>query len=109
MWFLVASWIPLAEHATYNSTSRDIGVYLQVLWNTGHGQPFSTTLLESNRIHLAEHLAPLLALLAPGYAVAPDPRWLLVLQQASLALSAVPIYLLARRLLGGVWPPTLVL
>ena len=109
LWFLVASWIPVVEHATYNSTSRDIGVYLQVLWNTGHGQAFSTTLLESNRIHLAEHLAPLLALLAPAYAIAPDPRWLLVLQQAALACSAIPVYLLARRLLGGVWLPTLVL
>ena len=33
-----------------------------MLWNTGHARPFQTTLLESNRIHLAEHVALLLGL-----------------------------------------------
>jgi uncharacterized membrane protein len=109
VWFVVATWITIAEHQTYNSTSRDIGVYLQVLWNTGHGRPYQTTLLEANRVHLAEHVAPLLALISPAYAWAPDPRWLFVVQQAGLALSAVPIYLFARRRLGGTWLPTLVI
>jgi uncharacterized membrane protein len=109
LWFVAVSWIAIAEHETYNSTSRDFGVYLQVLWNTAHGRPFQTTLLESNRVHLAEHVALLLPVLAPFYAAAPDPRRLLVLQQAVLALSGIPIYLLARHLLGGVWLPTLVI
>ena len=108
LWFAVASWIAVAEHQTYNTTSRDFGVYLQVLWNGAHGRPFQTTLLESNRVHLAEHVALLLPLLGPGYAAVPDPRWLLVLQQAALALSGVPVYLLARRVLGRGWLPTLV-
>lgn len=108
IWWAVASWIAVAEHETYNSTSRDIGVYLQVLSNTASGRPYATTLLESNRIHLAEHVAPLLALLSPAYAVVPDPRWLFILQQAVLAASAIPVYVLARRLIGGAWLPTLV-
>ena len=108
LWFAIAASISVAEHATYNSTSRDFGVYLQVLWNTAHGQPFATTLLESNRVHLAEHVALVLPLLAPFYAAWPDPRWPLVLQHAVLGLSAAPVYLLARRLLGGTWLPTLV-
>jgi uncharacterized membrane protein len=107
-WFALVSWIVLAEHATFNSTSRDIGVYLQVLWNTAHGHPFQTTLLESNRLHVAEHVALLLPFLAPVFALAPDVRWLLLAQQATLTLSGIPIYLLARRRLGGVWLPTLV-
>lgn len=96
----------IAELLTFNSTSRDIGVYLQMLWNTGHGQPFRTTLLESNRVHLAEHVALLLPVLAPLYAVRPDPRWLFVAQSTALALAAVPVFLLARRRLGGVALPT---
>src|SRR5205085_1421678 len=90
-----------------NSTSRDIGVYLQMLWNTAHGRPFQTTLLESNRVHLAEHVALLLPALSPAFAVAPDARWLFGAQSAMLALAAMPVYLLARRLLGGVLLPTL--
>jgi uncharacterized membrane protein len=107
IWVVVASANSIAELATYNSTSRDIGVYLQMLWNTGHGRPFETTLLESNRVHLAEHVALLLPVLSPLHALWPDPRWLFVAQTSVLALAAVPVYLLARRLLGGVLLPTL--
>jgi uncharacterized membrane protein len=107
IWVVVASANSIAELLTFNSTSRDIGVYLQMLWNTGHGQPFRTTLLESNRVHLAEHVALLLPVLSPLYAFRPDPRWLFVAQTTVLALAATPVYLLARRLLGGVFLPTL--
>ncbi len=107
LWLGLACWIVVAEHETYNTTSRDFGVYLQVLWDTGHGRPFLTSLLEFNRVHLAEHVALLLPLLAPLYALFPDPRWLLVGQQVALALSGIPVYLLARRMVGGVWLPTL--
>ena len=107
VWVGIAAHNSISELQTYNSTSRDIGVYLQMLWNTGHGRPFHTTLLESNRIHLAEHVALLLPALAPLYALRPDPRWLFVAQAAVVALTAVPIYLLARRLLGGIVLPTL--
>ena len=106
VWIVVASANSIAELLTFNSTSRDIGVYLQLLWNTGHGRPFQTTLLESNRLHIAEHVALLLPVLAPLYALRPDPRWLFVAQTTVLALAAVPVYLLARRLLGGVVLPT---
>jgi len=106
VWVVVASWSSIAELVTFNSTSRDIGVYLQMLWNTGHGRPFQTTLLESNRIHLAEHVALLLPVLSQLYAMRPDPRWLFVAQTLVLALAAMPVYLLSRRLLGGVILPT---
>ena len=103
----MASANSIAELLTFNSTSRDIGVYLQMLWTTGHGRPFQTTLLESNRIHVAEHVALLLPVLSPLYALRPDPRWLFVAQTVVLALASVPVYLLARRLLGGTFLPTL--
>jgi uncharacterized membrane protein len=107
IWIVIASANSIGELLTFNSTSRDIGVYLQMLWNTGHGRPFQTTLLESNRVHLAEHVALLLPVLSPLYAVRPDPRLLFVAQTAVLALAAAPVYLLARRLLGGVVLPTM--
>jgi uncharacterized membrane protein len=107
VWVALASANSIAELETFNSTSRDIGVYLQMLWNTGHSRPFQTTLLESNRLHLAEHVALLLPVLSPLYALKADPRWLFVAQTTVLALAAAPVYLLARRLLGGVLLPTL--
>jgi uncharacterized membrane protein len=103
---VLASANSISELLTFNSTSRDIGVYLQMLWNTGHARPWQTTLLESNRLHLAEHVALLLPVLSPLYALRPDPRWLFIVQTTALALAAVPVYLLARRKLGGVLLPT---
>lgn len=105
VWIAIASANSIAELATFNSTSRDIGVYLQMLWNAAHGRPFQTTLLESNRLHIAEHVALLVPFFGPLYALRPDPRWLFVVQTTVLALAVTPVYLLARRLLGGVvWP-----
>jgi uncharacterized membrane protein len=109
VWIAIASANSIGELATFNSTSRDIGVYLQMLWNAAHGRPFQTTLLESNRLHIAEHVALLVPFLGPIYALRPDPRWLFGAQTTVLALAATPVYLLARRLLGGVlWPTVFV-
>jgi uncharacterized membrane protein len=109
VWIALASANSIQELLTFNSTSRDIGVYLQMLWNAAHGRPFQTTLLESNRLHIAEHVALLLPALSPLYALRPDPRWLFVAQTTVLALAAAPVYLLARRRLGGaVWPTVFV-
>lgn len=107
IWLVTVSWMAIAEDSTLNSTSRDLSVYQQILWNTAHGRPFETTLLESNRVHLAEHVALLLPLLSPAYAVFPDVRPLFVVQSLTLALGSVPIYLFARRLIGGFALPTL--
>jgi hypothetical protein len=83
--FVLVTAVAIRQHATFHTRARDMGIYAQVVWNTGHGRPFTSTLLEDNRLHIAEHVAPLLALAAPFYALLPDPRLLLVFQQAALA------------------------
>lgn len=97
LFFVLTTAITWAEHRAYNSTSLDMAVYTQLVWNTANGHPFETTLLLQNRLHLAEHLAFLLLPLAPLYAVVPRVELLLLLQQAGLALSGWPVYWLARR------------
>jgi uncharacterized membrane protein len=44
-----------------------------------------------------DHIAPLLGLVALAYALVPDPRTLLIIQAGAIALSAVPLYLIAVR------------
>jgi uncharacterized membrane protein len=95
------SWLAVAQHVTFNTRARDMGIYVQVLWNTGHGQPFASTLLEENTLHLAEHVAPVLALLTPLYALVPDPRLLLVIQQFCLAGAGLVVFSWARRRTGN--------
>ena len=97
---VVTTAITWLEHETFNSTSLDMAVYSQLVWNTAGGQPFETSLLLQNRLHLAEHLALLLLPIAPLYGLLPDPRLLLLLQQVALGLSGLAIFWLARRTLS---------
>ena len=98
--FLLFAYVAVRQHDTFHTRARDMGIYAQVIWNTGHGRPFASTLLEDNRLHVAEHVAPVMALIAPLYALVPDPRLLLLLQQASLAAAGLPIFFWARRRVG---------
>lgn len=98
--FLLFAFVAIRQHDTYHTRARDMGIYAQVIWNTSHGRPFASTLLEENRLHIAEHVAPIMALLAPVYALVPDPRLLLLLQQACLAAAGLPIFFWARRQVG---------
>lgn len=52
---------------------------------------------------LGDHFSPLLVVVAPFYRVFPSPVTLLVAQCVLVAVSVVPITLVARRLLGA-WP-----
>lgn len=99
----VAGTLSVLKHATYHSSLIDLGIFDQVIWNTAHGRPFWDTLDPFQQIHhvfLGQHFSPGLALLAPIYWVAPSVYSLLIVQTLALAVSAVPIYLLAARRTG---------
>jgi hypothetical protein len=100
--FVLFAGVAIRQHDTFHTRARDMGIYAQVIWNTGHGRPFASTLLEDNRLHIAEHVAPVMGAIAPLYALVPDPRLLLLLQQASLAAAGLPIFFWARRRVGDV-------
>ena len=103
------TWLLVAEWANFHDYHRDLAIQLQVMRGLARGHPFETTLLTRNVSHLAEHVALLLLPLAPLHALVPDPRWLIALQQAALVLAGLPIFLLARRRLGGAWAALAVL
>src|SRR5215207_6681804 len=105
----VLSWLALAQHAAYTTGRQDLEIYTQVIWNTANGRPFETTLLKSNLSHLAEHVALVLIPIAALYRLWPDPKLLMVLQQAALALLGLPLFLVARRALGSAWQALVVL
>ena len=97
--FLIAGFA-LAQHWTFNTRARDMGIYAQVMWNTAHGRPFRSTLLEDNTLHVAEHVAPVMAVIAPLYALVPTPALLLTIQQLCLAASGLPLFFYSRARLG---------
>jgi uncharacterized membrane protein len=107
--FGVTTWLAFARHDAFLSGRFDLEIYTQVIWNTGHGHPFETTLLKSNLSHLAEHVALVLLPIAALYRLLPDPKLLLALQQAALALLGLPLFIVARRALGSAWQALIVL
>ena len=94
--------LSLLRHWSFHSTGLDLGVFDQVVWNTSQGRFMESTLsLDRCTPHsfFGDHFSPILVALVPLYWVAPHPETLLVVQTAALAAGALPIYLLARRLL----------
>ena len=96
LFFATITFFAVAQHLTFHTRARDMGIYVQILWNAAQGRPFASTLLEENANHLAEHVAPALWPLVPLAGLAPDAVPLLAIQQAFLAAFAIPVYLTAR-------------
>ncbi len=91
---------------------EDTGYYSQILWNTLNGNFFYGTLTQARYFNppvyseFAVHNSPILFLILPVYWMFPSFYTILVLRNLALAVSAIPLYLLARDKvspLGGVF------
>jgi len=83
-------------------------VFEHMMWHTVHGRPFHLTVPcsadQQKPVNMfAVHGAYFWAFLVPIYAVLPGPSTLLFLQSLALGLAAVPMYLIARRVLEDEW------
>jgi len=74
--------------------SGDLTIFEQVIYNTLHGRPFYSTADGQN--HFGVHNSPILAFLVPFAALIPAPYLLYFFTVLSIAVSAIPIYLIAR-------------
>ena len=78
----------------------DLALIQQAIWNTLHGRPFETFAYDHTANLLGTDSFFVLLVLAPFYAVFPNPATLLIVQTVIVGLSALPVYLLARDHLG---------
>jgi uncharacterized membrane protein len=101
------SWLAVARHLAFQSHAFDLGNVDQALWSTVHGHPLRFTDMQVGHQvltdRLAIHVEPLLVPISALYVIWPDVRAVLILQAVVVALGAVPLYLLARDLLGRPW------
>ena len=113
LWAVSFSFLAIARHDAFESNAFDLGYVTQTLWNTVHGEPFVFTTVDGvpfspegtldvshlRKPHslLAFHVEPILLLVAPLFAIWPDPRLLLILQAIALAAGAVSAAALAGR------------
>jgi len=104
---LIFSFVTILRYYAFKATGWDLGIAMQVLWNTIHGKPFYYTYepstVPSNNL-LALHFPLLFLLIAPFYALLPRAETLLVLQSATLGFGAIPLYMLAKRVLKQRFP-----
>lgn len=93
------SLISLWKYAIFAYNGIDLAYFSQVFWNSLHGHFFAQSI--HPHLSLGDHAELVIPLLLPFYALFADPRTLLVLQTAALALAAWPLFLLAKQRLGG--------
>jgi uncharacterized membrane protein len=79
-----------------NARAFDLGIYDNIMHNTAHGHFLGCSLIKGG-VHTSAHFDPVLALLAPVYALAPGAKTLVTMQVAWVLSGCLPAYLLARR------------
>ena len=96
----------IRHHWSLGTSAFDLGIQENVLWNTVHGDILYSSLMGGH--YLGTHTSLVLLLMAPFYALAPHTETLLVLQAMVLGLAALPLFLLARKVLESDWQGVLI-
>lgn len=93
------SWLQVDMHNGLGTFAYDVGIFDQGVWLLAHGHAPFVTLMGRNL--LGDHASLILFLLVPLYRLVPGTPTLLVVQACLIAGGAVPVYLFAKRVLGG--------
>jgi uncharacterized membrane protein len=99
----VWSVVSILRHEGLHTTGLDLGMQHQVLWNTGRGRFFETSI--QTQSYLAQHLSLIGLFIAPlTWLPGNGAWWLLIFQSTVLASAAWPLYQVAKRELNdNVW------
>lgn len=94
LYSIVFSGIAIWRYENFLSgESGDLLIFEQVIHNTIHGRPFYATGVGNE---FSYHNSPILAFLVPFSAIMPAPYVLYLFTALSIAVSAIPIYLIAK-------------
>ncbi|MGH7355052.1 MAG: DUF2079 domain-containing protein [Candidatus Rokuibacteriota bacterium] len=92
---VLMGFIVLARHRAIQTHALDLGYYVQLVWNIGHGNGARVTLPP---VHAwADHLSPVFYLAAPLAWVLPIAETLLLAQTLVYAAGALAVWAYARR------------
>jgi uncharacterized membrane protein len=100
LWAGVAAFVAIVftisvfKYFRFGFNGFDLAIYNQAFWNTIHGHWFATSINPPS--YLGDHAEWLILALAPFYALIPHPLTLVFLNIAVVAVSAVPVWLIAK-------------
>jgi uncharacterized membrane protein len=98
------SYFTLLNHYRLKTASWDLAIFDNMMWNLLRGKWFAASPdLGRTGSHIQFHANFLFYLYCPIYALYQHAETLLVLQAVLVSLTAVPIYLIAKRRLGTPW------
>ncbi|MFA6304633.1 MAG: DUF2079 domain-containing protein [Patescibacteria group bacterium] len=100
-YFLAFSGICIWKYFQFGYNGLDLAIYNQVFFNSVNGNLFGFTIHPGS--YLGDHLELFIIALLPLYYFFQHPITLLVLQSLILALSAWPIFLIAKQKLSPLW------
>jgi len=86
--------ISIFKYFRFGFNGFDLAIYNQTFWNTVHGRWFMTSINPPS--YLGDHAEWLIVALAPLYALLPHPLTLVLLNIVAIAVSAIPIWLIAK-------------
>lgn len=101
-YFVLFSAICIWKYFQFGYNGLDLAIINQVFYNSSQGNLFYFTIHPNS--YLGDHFALIMLLLLPFYFLFQHPVSLLIFQSLILALSAWPIYLIARKVLKNPWP-----
>lgn len=105
LYFVTFAGLGLQRHLALQTSTYDLGMMDQAVWNTLHGRLFRETVDVETDTLLAEHVQLILLPLSLFYLIHSGPETLIVLSTLIIALGALPVYYIARDRLGGTLAP----
>jgi len=103
---IYVSFHTILNHRSIGTCAFDLGVMESSIWNALHGEFLYSSLTNSH--FFGVHTSLVLLLVIPVYALAPATETLLVIQTLVIGLSALPLYLLGRKILDKDWQALLI-
>ncbi|MBN1918671.1 MAG: DUF2079 domain-containing protein [Verrucomicrobia bacterium] len=89
------------KYHNFNYSDFDLAIFSNAIWNTAHGDFMFTEIRDG--CYFKDHVPVILLALAPVYKLFPSPLTLLYAQSIMLGAGAIPLFLLARREINGLW------
>lgn len=97
LYITVFSSLLIIKYNYFHYDALDLAIFNQVFYNTSQGQLFEFTIHPHS--YLGDHLGLIILLVTPLYLIAKNPQVLLIIQTVFIGLAALPLFLIAKRLL----------